>query len=66
MYVESTMHVIHSQKAKLKYTGTPRARHERLTQGSSGNTYWTYAWAKPASKIGNTAALAKMAAYSRA
>jgi hypothetical protein len=28
-YAESTTHVTHSQKAKLRYTGTPRARHER-------------------------------------
>ena len=33
---EGTTHVTHSQKAKLKYTGIPRARHERLTQWNSG------------------------------
>jgi hypothetical protein len=32
VYAESTKHVIHSQKAKLRHTGTPLARHESFTQ----------------------------------
>ena len=38
MYAESTTQVTHSQKATLRYTGTPRVRHERFTQWSSGST----------------------------
>ena len=37
MYTEKTTHVTHCHRAKLKYTGTPRVRHDRLTQGSSGS-----------------------------
>jgi MFS family permease len=55
VYAEKTTQVIHSQNAKLKYTGTPRARHSRPTHGSSGSAYETYAGATPASRIGDSA-----------
>lgn len=34
---EKTTQVIHSQNAKLKYTGTSRTRHPMPTHGSSGS-----------------------------
>src|SRR5208283_2626815 len=62
-YTEKTTQVIHSQNVKLKYTGTPRARHSRPTHRRSGNADETYAGARPASRMGNSAAPASKPAW---
>ena len=41
VYTEKTTQVTHSQKAKLKYAGTPRLRHSRPTHGSCGSAWET-------------------------
>src|ERR1022692_3873115 len=65
VYAEKTTQVIHSQNAKLQYTGTSRTRHSMPTDGSSGSARVTSACATAASTIGESANPASKLAYSQ-
>jgi len=42
MYKENTAQATHSQKARFREAGRPRARHARLAHGNSPSAWGTY------------------------